>query len=133
MLFRSGFKVAGAIFLDGLKPKNKTEKYIETIELFVDAFAETLVEKYKKISYIPTYDEKLNIMSDDGKVPVWCCWWQGEESMTELVKMCYHRLQEAIPTEIAKLHLITLDNYKEYVVFPERIQKMFEEKKINMT
>ena len=53
--------------------------------------------------------------------------------MPELVKMCFKRLKDTLPADITELHLITFDNYKDYVTFPAHIEQKFKEKKITMT
>ncbi len=53
--------------------------------------------------------------------------------MPELVKMCFQRLKDTLPDDITELHLITFDNYKDYVTFPDHIEQKFKEKKITMT
>ena len=69
----------------------------------------------------------------DEKTPVWCCWWQGEEQMPELVKLCHARLKQVIPVDKAELHLITLNNYTQYVDLPEHILDKFNRGVITMT
>lgn len=121
-----GWKVAKATFIDGLIPPGKSENYITTIQNYVDTYLEELVSDYK--GAIAEKKEK-----SFRKVPIWCCWWQGEESMPELVKMCHTRLKQVIPSERAELHLITLENYKLYVDIPEHILEKFEKGIITMT
>lgn len=123
------FYTAKAIFLDGLFPPGKSKKYIEAIEAYIDEAMGEFAGNYKIHSgwkdqeHYPGFD----------KVPVWVCWWQGEDSMPELVKMCFRRLKDTLPYDIVELHLITFDNYRDYVEFPEHIERKFKEKKITMT
>lgn len=129
-----GFKVARSIWWDGLIPPGKSSKYIQVIEECVDRSLEKVLQ---------TYDEKSKEIDENGcldkknergeKTLVWCCWWQGEESMPELVKMCNKKLQSVLPKEKTEYHLITLENYKDYVTIPKHIMKKFHEKKITMT
>ena len=72
-----GFRIAWTIFIDGLVPPGKSEKYINTIEKYVSDYLRPLTEKYKRDTYIPI--EKMETSFD--RVPVWCCWWQGEDKM----------------------------------------------------
>lgn len=39
------------------------------------------------------------------KVPVWVCWWQGEESMPELVKMCFKTSERYITKLILRNYI----------------------------
>lgn len=123
-----GFYIAWIIFIDGLIPPEKGEKYIYTIETYVAKYLKPLVEKYKSEDYQPY--EKMYVTSK--KIPIWCCWWQGIESMPELVKMCNDRLKQVIPDE-AELKMITLNNYQNYVQIPDHIIKKFKCGKISMT
>ena len=122
-----GPKVALVSFWDGLIPPGKSPRYIQTIENTVDAFLEPLLEQYRD-------REDAGLPPEAGeKIPVWCCWWQGEAQMPELVKLCHARLKQVIPADRAQLHLITLDNYREYVELPAHIIEKFEKKIITMT
>lgn len=121
-----GSKVALETFRDGLIPPGKSQRYIQTIETSVDAFLAPLLEQYRdrpNESTSPQAGEKF---------PIWCCWWQGEKQMPELVKLCHVRLKQVIPADKAQLHLITLDNYKDYVDIPIHIIDKFEKKIITM-
>lgn len=124
-----GKRVANESFRDGLIPPGKSERYIHTISEYVDDFLADLVQTYCE-------EDKQIILEDSGKsekFPIWCCWWQGEESMPELVKLCQARLKQVIPEDKAELHLITLENYAEYVDLPEHIVKKFQDGIITMT
>lgn len=91
-----------------------------------------------------SYGENLNSMPSlaedivqrddfDGKIPVWVCWWQGEENAPELVKVCLNSIRNNIPEDKAVFRLITLDNCMEYVTFTDTIIKKFREDKITLT
>lgn len=121
-----GAKVALETFRDGLIPPGKTERYIHTIENYVDGVLQPLIEQYQ--TQPETQPQPIT-----EKIPIWCCWWQGEAQMPELVKMCHARLKQVIPEDKAQLHLITLDNYREYVQLPAHIIEKFEKKIITMT
>lgn len=121
-----GKKVAVETFRDGLIPPGKSERYIKTISEYVDGFLQELIEDYQKTEELP--GAPVN-----SKIPVWCCWWQGEEGMPELVQLCHTRLKQVIPSEKAELCLITLENYKKYVELPEDVVNKFKNGIITMT
>jgi hypothetical protein len=123
-----GWKVAYETFIDGLIPPGKSERYITTISGYVDDYLQDLVKEYQKKDVASSAEVKKT-----EKVPIWCCWWQGEESMPELVHMCHTRLKQVIPNEIAELHLITMDNYQSYVTIPDHIIQKFQNGIITMT
>ena len=122
-----GPNVALETFLDGLIPPGKSARYIQTIENAVDASMAELLAEYRNQADTP-------VPTPDGtKIPIWCCWWQGEAQMPELVKLCHARLKQVIPEDRAELHLVTLDNYREYVQLPPHIIEKFQKKIITMT
>lgn len=122
-----GGKVALETFWDGLIPPGKAPRYIHTIETTVDNILAEQVAKYRDLP------SSLPSPASADKIPVWCCWWQGEEQMPELVKLCHARLKQVIPADKAELHLITLDNYRQYVNIPAHIVEKFEKKVVTMT
>lgn len=67
-----------------------------------------IITEYKKLDF------RLNhqIRSIDKNYPIWIFWWQGLESMPQIVKICYNSiLQNANDHPI---HLITKDNIIQY-------------------
>lgn len=124
-----GFKVAAATFKDGIIPPGKSEKYISIIQDYVDKELTPVIEKYNSLGN----EEQTLKAETSGKLPIWCCWWQGEDSMPELVKMCNTRLKQVIPADKAELHIITFDNYKDYVTIPPHIIDKFEKGIVTMT
>lgn len=122
-----GPKVALETFRDGLIPPGKSPRYIQTVEQAVDAFLAPLLAEYQDCQ-----DTHAPLTAGE-KIPIWCCWWQGEEQMPELVRMCHARLKQVIPADKAELHLITLDNYRAYVDLPDHIIDKFTRGIITMT
>ena len=121
-----GARVALETFWDGLIPPGKSQRYIQTIEAAVDTVLGDLLAKYRDCK------DKSVKAGEGEKIPVWCCWWQGEEQMPELVRLCHARLKQVLPADKSELHLITLDNYKDYVDIPAHIIDKFERKIITM-
>ena len=124
-----GLKIAISGYIDGLIPPGKSQSYIHTVEEYVDNDLRDLVVRYQKDTVVSEVAPQRQIE----KFPIWCCWWQGEEQMPELVKMCYTRIKQIVPENKAKLYLITLDNYQDYVSFPEHILKKFQDGLITKT
>ncbi len=122
-----GFKIGAHGFIDGLIPPGKSAHYIHAVEQYVDHEMEELVVKYQKHA-----QEKETDAVHTDKIPIWCCWWQGEDQMPEIVKMCHARLKQVIPKDRAELHLLTRDNYLDYVNVPEHIREKFERGIITM-
>lgn len=69
----------------------------------------------------------------DGRMPIWICWWQGEDHAPDLVKKCIASIRKNIPESVADVHIITFENYQEYVAFSETIVKRFQEGALSLT
>lgn len=104
----------------------KDEKYIDLLCSYLKKFEQPLIDKYNSMT------TKDNITQMKDKVPVWVCWFQGEENMPELCKINYRQLKKMLP-ENAELHLITLDNYKQYADIPNFIMEKVMRGKITYT
>lgn len=110
------------------KYTQKDEKYIKLTYEYLYDVLKPLIEEYKGKKDLPIE----NLSNHNTKVPVWVCWWQGYDNMPDLCKMCYHRLEKMLP-ENTELHLITLENYKNYVHIPSDLLGRFESGTITMT
>lgn len=124
-----GTKVAKAAFVDGLIPPGKSPEYITVISEYVDSVLSDLNNRYACEAADESSPEEIEM---NKKIPVWCCWWQGVESMPELVRLCHERLLQVLPAEKAELHIITNDNYKKYVDIPQHIIDKYEKHIITM-
>lgn len=76
-----------------------------------------LREKYKSI--INKYREEEYVASSVDFTKIWFFWWQGEDNMPEVVKLCYQSvLKYCNDSDVV---LITKDNLTNYVSIPEII------------
>ncbi|BDZ82325.1 polysaccharide biosynthesis protein [Claveliimonas bilis] len=65
---------------------------------------------------------------------VWQCWWQGEQGMPNIVKMCVKQMQflcEQIPD--VQYVLVTKENYKEFIDLPDFLISKLEKGYISLT
>lgn len=118
-------------FLNDIKGMELKYQYIKTT-------LKPLLQLYE--SYSGSLDSMKSLAEEfyqkddfEGKIPVWVCWWQGEEAVPELVKMCLNSIRRSIPKEKAVIRFITLENCMEYVTFTDTIIKKFQEGKITLT
>ena len=125
-----GPKVALVSFWDGLIPPGKSRRYIDTVGAWVDRFLAPVVEEFQKET--DCHGPAALAMTEEDKVTVWCCWWQGEAQMPELVRLCHTRLKQVLPADKARLQLITKDNYRDFADIPEHIIEKFEAGRITM-
>lgn len=115
-----GLPVATARFWDVLLPRGKSKRYIGTLCRRVNKELASLSQEYaagKK----PSPNPKMKL----DKRPVWVCWWQGEEAMPPVVKLCVDQMRNCLPPD-AQLHIITWDNLKDYLELPEYIMDKFQ-------
>jgi len=63
--------------------------------------------------------------------PVWVIWWQGEEHMPPLVKMCYRSVQRNAAGH--PVILVTKDNFTRYVTVPDYIDAKVKNGTITLT
>lgn len=115
-----GSKVARLRFWDVLIPRGKSKAYIEGLSDFVCHDLQPVTERYVKGDWeSPKPKQKLD------KIPVWVCWWQGEEAMPPVVKACVDNMRRLLPSE-AQLYIITWDNMREFVDLPPHILEKYE-------
>lgn len=82
-----------------------------------------LRKKYKK--FIAEFKESQNteLIRQKGD-KVWICWLQGMESAPEMVKKCYLSLKENIKGK--EIIVLTEENYRHYIQFPDYIQEKID-------
>lgn len=83
-----------------------------------------VVEKYKHRNH-------SKISPIDSTSPVWVCWWQGEKKMPEMIYKCYQLLQKY--SNGHSVHLITQENFNQYIEIPETILDKLQNKNITFT
>lgn len=62
----------------------------------------------------------------------WSCWWQGMDEAPDLIKACINSLKRYLPDEV-ELIIITRDNYRDYVDFPQWLIDKVEDGRITLT
>lgn len=98
--------------------------------------------RYKQAAvmrYLKKFYAQLNLDTDASYAvqpnpypdSIWVCWWQGEEQMPEIVKICYTSLKAHANGH--PVRLLTKDNYREYVEMPEWVMDMFNAGIITVT
>lgn len=130
-----------------MQPEPITEENAKLMEIQDIGKAEkkeSLIYQYVKLKIMPllqlyqadfaSYTEAElppGQIGSDGKMPVWVCWWQKEAAMPELIRCCYDSIKRNLPEDSVEIHLITLENCKEYVTFTDSIIQKFNEGKIS--
>lgn len=100
-----------------------SKKSLEIVRLSVNnKVLGKLRKKYRK--HITQFKEQYTPQPQQRSNKVWVCWLQGMENAPALVQKCYASLQENLSDR--EIILLTQDNYKEYVSFPEHIQRKID-------
>ena len=85
---------------------------------------------------MPIYVNSIN-NSDDGvehtSLNAWSLWWQGEDSMPDMVRICYQSQLRYVNSHLIKYNLLTKDNINEFIDIPDYILRKVNEKKISLT
>lgn len=97
------------------KPEDKHRKILNT-----------LAKDYASI--LSEYKNRNDTAEDfQQPYPVWVCWWQGEDAMPEVIKMCYTQLLKNANGH--QINLITKNNYKDFITLPDYILKKVRDDK----
>lgn len=87
-----------------------------------------LKSKYKK--FVKNYKLPENLTQKNSDY-VWWCWFQGEENAPEIVKACLESVRRNFPRK--KIIIITEKNIRDFVSFPDFIEKKYKRGIISRT
>ena len=96
------------------------------------AITEILQKKYAYLinkHSCKLYKSPLCYSGENG--PIWTFWWQGEQAMPPIVRICYQSLLRNAGTH--PVHLITKENIDKYIEFPSHIMKKVRNGHITLT
>ncbi len=108
----------------------------KSLELVRESVSNKIVKRLRK-KYTPFINEFKKGDAERAKLArrhskkVWVCWLQGMEYAPEIVKKCYQSLLDNLVDR--EIVLLTEQNYKEWVTFPDYIQKKFDDGVIGRT
>ena len=114
-----------------------SRKSLEIVRLSVNnRILGKLRKKYKRDveNFVQSYECGAKTLSNK----VWLCWLQGMDNAPELVKKCYRSLEENLVDmqnglQDREIILLTEENYRDYVHFPDFIQKKIDNGVITRT
>jgi len=90
-----------------------------------------LTDHYKDIIVKFSQRKPQPVSNIESSSTIWVCWWDGEEKMPDIVKVCYKSIKQHSGKH--PVILITKYNYQEYVSFPEYIMEKVNAKIITIT
>lgn len=102
-----------------------SRKALEILRLAVDNKIFTKLKK-KNASFVQNYVQEHPENACEGKhnPVIWTIWLQGMEEAPEVVQKCYASMQQHIADR--KIVVITEDNYRDYVTFPDHIMEKYQ-------
>lgn len=107
----------------------RTKKALELLRLIVSLkIQKRLIKKYNKELQSFKYDNTLSCTLSN---KLWIFWWQGIDSAPDLVKVCYKSVIDNLKDW--DIILITENNYKDYVSFPDFILEKLNNGQITLT
>lgn len=126
--FRAYIKVLGVLGLVVAVANNfGGGKCKLVVHWFISRYLSIGYRQYVRNEILPKYT-----ILQKGKYPVWVCWWQGEEMMPLIPKVCIKKLRENL-TSRYELIVISKNNYKEYLRLPDYIVENVNNGKISIT
>ena len=127
---RKGFGVYDTwrqVVIPRLLPKVKISSHSKLYEAavydFFDRNLSEVLERYK--------DEQPCRVHREIELTIWTMWWQGEEQMPAVIRECYESILRNANGR--KVILMTRDNYKDYIQFPDYIQQKIDNGLITLT
>ena len=111
---------------------NYTEEMSEKINRYMYLILIDLISKYNRGEYLNLEPVNKDI-AENGRIPVWVCWWQGLDSAPDIVKRCVESIYRYVPKDSAQIHFITFDNYMEYAGFSQIVVDRYNAGRISLT
>lgn len=108
----------------------------KSLEIVRESVSNKVVDRLRK-KYAPFIAEFKKGDTDRAKLPhehsnkVWVCWLQGMEKAPDIVKKCYQSLLDNLNGK--EIVLLTDENYKDWVSFPNHIQEKIDNGTISRT
>lgn len=82
-----------------------------------------LEKKYR--SHLAEFDRIYDTaLPHESSNKVWICWFQGMENAPKLVQKCYQSVKENMPNR--EIIVLTTDNIKDYITFPDYIMEKWK-------
>ncbi|MDD6432621.1 MAG: capsular polysaccharide synthesis protein [Lactobacillaceae bacterium] len=126
------FKYAHVLFFAGIQVllNGFSKKGLEIANLSIEnRILGKLRQKYK--SEIQAYVKTPEINTAKHSNIVWICWMQGMTNAPAIVNKCYYSINKNLSEK--RIILLTNDNYKQYVTFPDYIDRKIKNGTITKT
>jgi len=102
-----------------------SRKGLELVRLSVDnKIYRKLQRKYRRFIQTYTADNPADTSTQKHNPVIWTIWLQGMENAPKIVQQCYASMRRNITDR--PIVVITEDNFKDYVTFPDYIMEKYE-------
>ncbi len=89
------------------------------------------IYKQVKRKYSKAIIKNSNPSPKNNSNKIWICWFQGLDNAPLLIKKCISSIKKNLKDN--EVIILTMDNYKDYVDFPDYILEKVEKKEISLT
>ncbi len=89
------------------------------------------IYKQVKRKYSKVVSKNNNPSPPNNSNKIWICWFQGRDNAPLLVKKCISSIEKNLKKY--EVIILTMDNYKDYVDFPDYILEKVKKKEISLT
>lgn len=110
-----------------IKKQKIIEKKHNIIRHFIDEKFSNVIAKSKQCDLVIPQ----NLSSD--KTNIWFFWYQGMDSMPDIVRCCYEQLCRTYSSNEYIIHLLTKENINSYIQFPSYITNKLNDGEITLT
>lgn len=86
---------------------------------------------YNNFDFSFDFQSNTEKSTDVKNLPIWVCWWQGEENLPELSRICVERIKKFANQH--PVNVITLNNVSNYVSIPNEIWDNYKNGNISPT
>lgn len=108
--FNSRSLISEISFSEQMSDKVVTDMDNMFYYLYIQDKYKDFIEKFR--NNLSSYTIKNSIPDTKANTPIWVCWLQGIENAPDIVKCCVNSIIKNVE---GKIHIITYDNYSEYV------------------
>ncbi len=122
------FSYAFSYLLEVANYRIKSEKLYKFYIKKRDESIIKYISKYFNQVHNNHKNEIFDIKDNDETSPIFICWFQGEENAPPMVKNCINSIRKNAGKH--EIHIITLENMKDYIEVPDYLMEKLENKTI---
>jgi hypothetical protein len=95
---------------------------------YLTKYFSEVIDEFKKVEYQESRNNDENCIFH-----IWSLWWQGEEQAPNIVKKCLESQKKMLVFPGIEYHILTQDNWKDYIELPDYILQKVLDGRITLT